>query len=313
MTTEELKALLVSLGLRQVTVRNQNIMAQCPFHDDSRPSWGISVNPPHFHSCFSCGAKGALVSLLRYLRCPDAMIKRYSQEVLFSAKSELGWLDESRQEGLKPLSPHVLLSYPPAEKSPRALKYLLGRNLSLRVIRQAGLLLDEEKDRVLIPWVYNGILIGVTGRALDERNPVKMLPYFSTEKSQSFYTPVGFFNRARFILVEGEIDALRLFSLGYPTGALGFGTLSPRALAHFLSEETAYEMELILFFDNDTTGSRLVKKACAMFARRVRRLSTVDWRKIISTNTKQDAANVTSVQARYLISTRIPADSWQDF
>lgn len=44
-----------------------DIMACCPFHNESKPSFGIMKEYPYKYNCFSCGANGSLVSLIQHV------------------------------------------------------------------------------------------------------------------------------------------------------------------------------------------------------------------------------------------------------
>ncbi|SNS21270.1 DNA primase [Anaerovirgula multivorans] len=45
----------------------EDIMCCCPFHSESKPSFGVSTKEPYSYNCFTCGESGTVDDLARYV------------------------------------------------------------------------------------------------------------------------------------------------------------------------------------------------------------------------------------------------------
>lgn len=259
MESSTLYDMLAGLGLEGLIQRNNNYMAQCPFHSERNPSWGISLNPPHFHGCFACGAKGTLYTLLvgrfnmpeedaRVLADEKDLTLKFEQRHLFHLGDEEKYsptqLDESE------LYPYALTK--------RAVSYLKSRGISPMVARKLGLVDNTEVNRLMIPWYYRGALIGVTGRTLVD-NPAKTLPFYGTTKKMWLYMPSTEIKPGRFVVCEGELDAVKLYCAGQTNvGACCFGHFTVGQAKLLLNSPAN---PILFFFDDDKTGRMLQAEA----------------------------------------------------
>lgn len=259
MTEQMLLKLLRKLNFDQIVVRGRNIMACCPAHEERNPSWGISIEPPHLHACFSCQFKGSLYTLLtktynvegraaRLLIGDETLTLKYQRrDLLVEEEEEQALIDETE------LYPYTLTK--------RALKYLKTRGISRDLAEMFGLLDNHEADRLMFPWYMKGELVGVTGRTLID-DPAKTLPYYGTKKGNHLYMPgQGMIKSNTLVLVEGEIDAIRVYAskaLDGNVGALGFGKFTDNQKKLVLNGAAD---EVVLFFDDDKTGLELTQAA----------------------------------------------------
>jgi DNA primase len=309
MSSRELFKLLVSLGLRNVTDRNNNIMACCPSHQENNPSWGISTIEPHFHGCFGCEYRGVLYSLLLKFGYDQAHAAEIAGQGNYNTTfSSL----EQEQKQFQTLDYRVLFAY---EMTKKARNYLLGRGVSSHVIKKAHILFDHIQNRVLFPWYYHGLLLGLTGRTvLNDPDVYKTLPYFGTKKGQCLYLPFGKITASEFFLTEGEIDALKIASAGHTNvGALGFGafTLTQRDL--ILNSGVT---EVVCFFDVDVVGKRLTEEVTEEFKGKLQ-VSWVNYDHIptwkLDRYPKVDAGVLPIDLIEVLIKHRIHNAEWQSF
>jgi DNA primase len=315
MTTDELIVLLKKLGFEKVILRNSNVMACCPnpAHQETRPSWGVSVNAPHFHGCFSCGYKGTLAQLLKERGYAAIQIEALTES---SVKDFAIAQWDKERASLEEVDYRLLFPFKSAVEAEFSAKYLQKRRIKTKTAQKANLLYDHFKSRLLFQWKCDGLLIGVTGRAIDPTEKYKTLPYFGTQKGQCFYLPEGKFfpERKRFILVEGEIDALRVLQGGYqPVGALGFGAITTRAV-DLLMEKMPKLEEIILFFDDDETGERLSKTAFKKFSTKLK-ISKVDYHGVRNSvdENKLDPAELDDGDILPLILDRKKRADWPEF
>lgn len=51
-------------AFQKIKITNDNVMCCCPYHNESRPSFGLSINPPYVFNCFTCGEKGTVEKLV---------------------------------------------------------------------------------------------------------------------------------------------------------------------------------------------------------------------------------------------------------
>ena len=264
METTELKSLLDKMGLRRVTQRNNNLMACCPFHKENNPSWGISVSEPHFYGCFGCGAKGTLFTLLIKIGGYSAS-KSAQLTNRIETEFNLPTFGDARK-GINTIDYRLLY---PFQLTKTAIQYLRKRGVDLVTAEKTELTFDHVQERVLFPWKYMGLLIGVTGRSIDPDNRVKTLPYFGTMKGQCPYFPSGSIDiKSPLVIVEGEIDALRVYQAGFPNVcAVGFGRLSKDQAALILASGVR---EIIVFTDDDHTGDLIAHQIAKLLGERLR-------------------------------------------
>jgi 5S rRNA maturation endonuclease (ribonuclease M5) len=160
---------------------------------------------------------------------------------------------------------------------------------------------------MIIPWYVDKKLIGATGRAINpDPNIPKIVAYFGLRKELALYVPNRVLSANKpLILVEGEIDAIRVFQLGYSNvAALAFGrfTKAQQKIVTTLGVET-----VVLFFDSDDAGRRLTE-----FTRSV----LCDYCQIAevhypAVNRKQDPASMTDRQLRLLLNSTLNQPKFQ--
>ncbi len=177
---------------------------------------------------------------------------------------------------------------------------------------RAGLLYDPFQQRLLFPWCYRGLFLGVTGRAVYPTKKYKTLPYFGTNKKQCFYLPQGFIDIGTLVLCEGEIDALKIYSAGHRNvAALSFGSFTDAQTSLVLKSAAS---KVCCFFDDDQTGARLCKlvvfKLCG-----ARRISAVDYSSFRNRyRDKLDPGVMSRRDIRWALKKCVIADTdWQSF
>lgn len=256
MKPDELEQLLRKYNFQGITKRGHNLMACCPAHPERRPSWGISVNEPHMHGCFSCGFKGSLFTLLKHLGMSRSEALKYADDVERTNLADSLTLKSSSK--LDELPMKYLYANPlPKELLRRVAKW---RDVSRRTLLIAQCGYNERDNRFVFPWFYNKRLVGLTARTLDLHEPNKIISYGNVSaKGKSLYLPQGKISRDALVLVEGEFDALKVFDAGHKNvGALAFGNLAKRVCTQVIESAAS---QVLLFFDNDYTGKRLTREA----------------------------------------------------
>lgn len=284
MDAAELESFLKSIGIDYVRNSGHNLIACCPFHAERNPSWGISTQEPHPYGCFGCGASGTLLNLLLHCGWPLEKARKFlklhedTKPLPTFSEEELFYWAAKKEAAFK-IDPVDLYPYVLDKKARR---YLSERGISKAVMGKAEVTYYPQKKRILFPWYAGKTLVGCTGRYIG-RNPdaAKTLPLFNAQKGHTIYLPSRRIRRSPLILVEGEIDALKVFTAGFRNvGALAHGVLTRQQIKVIMGSAAD---ELICFFDDDEAGRRLTLKVAEVFAGK-KKLSKVLYKKFRSEN-----------------------------
>lgn len=262
-------AALCEQTLNDVRIRGNEVSALCPFHDEKTPSWGMKLEPPYPHFCFGCHSTGTLYSfLVKVVRLPHdrardicfamdgtaAMAANDPKRLMIDGKAAppMSWDDTE------------ILRYPEADEWQRPHRWLTqGRGLVDETIRRLGLRYDATQKRVLFFWYDGQVFHGATGRYIGSRTGIpKTLPYFGLKKGRFPYVPARKFEK-KMIVVEGEMDAAKVYQAGYRNVmALGMGSANQAVRTAILRGTN----EIVLFFDNDQAGRSLFNDVRSTFA-----------------------------------------------
>lgn len=236
----------------RVKSTNGNVMCCCPFHSEDRPSFGIEEDYPYRYNCFTCGAKGDLISLISHSLNLNRLLayawltkayKVYSSNSPKIKKSVINPFDIHSNEIEIPS--HLLKTHPS----------LYERGFKEEVLRKFKIGFDEVTSSILIPiWDRNGKLSFIKRRFLNAAAAGNM--YFNEEqsgKSDIIYL-LNFIKDAgirRIKLVEGEFDALACYQAGIPAGAIMTNKISD---GQVMALRKAGINTVDLFLDNDKWG-----------------------------------------------------------
>lgn len=251
MTPEALEQLLTEkLGI-QVRRSGQNLTACCPSHTETRPSWGIRIDDPHVHACFACGYRGTLRTLLLDRGWTITAVTNLLGQFKKPSKGfTLNPIEpaEAEEPNEEEIWPFVLEA--------DAVRYMRSREIDYSILVKARVVYHPLDQRVLFPWYWGSKFLGATGRTIDSTNPVKIQAYFGLRKRQCLYSPIGkLVTRKPLVLVEGEIDALKVLQAGFNVIALGHNHLSANQVAMF--ESLPVNFPFVLMFDRDEVGQKL--------------------------------------------------------
>lgn len=128
-------------------------------------------------------------------------------------------------------------------------EYVLSRNLDLGWCDWMWSTENGYRDRVIIPFYYDGTIVGWTGRKVTKGNP-KYLS--SSQPSYVFNLDNQTYDRQFVVLVEGPIDAVAID---------GVGVLSNELNEMQIARINALGKEVILVPDNDRSGIKLITTA----------------------------------------------------
>lgn len=266
MDLDKLLKLAKLLKLRQVRVGSKYLNASCPFarwkHPrgrDSRPSFGLRIEPEFIstYKCFTCSSRGSLADLCVEMALNGSRTTAAEEFVFLNEEDE--WADFSELDGLE--GTEVVREsdadvYPEREYDAyrgRVPRYALQRGLDMETCRAWDLGHDENRRRLTFPIRRrDGKLVGIKGRTYVD-HPAKYLSLLIWESGKWLYgehmLPV---EPKRVVIVEGEIDALKVWMAGFTPLALMGGSPSVRQV----SKIVALGCDVVLLPDIGEVGSR---------------------------------------------------------
>lgn len=273
MNATEIAAVLSDLQIDRIRIQNQQVIGCCPIHGERNPSFGVSiVKEGHPWNCFACHERGkSLPSLvmkvkgINYAEACAYLQKFGDYEVLPMGDARLISFDCRFDVNLNTeVDREVLEGYPLLGWKAR--QYLRKRGIADFVFEKASLRCFN--NRILFVW-YEGLNpVGLTSRSyVDDHDKYRGLPLFGFKKHQHLYMASGArtYTVNWLYICEGEIDALRLESLGYDACALS-GTVMTKAQVDKLLGLTAH---VVLVFDNDEEGMDGAENAKRLLSKRL--------------------------------------------
>ena len=134
----------------------------------------------------------------------------------------------------------------------------------LAVKNEKGHVYDKFRNRLMFPIIdVRGNVIAFSGRALDD-SPAK---YMNSPETPVFHKGSNIFSlniakqysaKDGIILVEGNMDAVSLYSFGFKTAVAGLGTALTDQQAQLLKRYTPL---VYVCYDNDEAGEKAAEKA----------------------------------------------------
>ena len=222
----------------------ENINMCCPFHHETKPSFGVSTTYPYLFNCFSCGVKGNLINLvshvyeISYLKAYSKILRDYSATVVPSFNQEI-------EEDWDGVTEEEIYNYRKKRHS-----YIENRGLSDYTLQKYEVGYDEKDYSITFPV-----------RDL-EGNPVFTLKrnvsskFYHIPKNAPKHKVLYGLNYLygkvdEVFIVEGAIDVLSCYEAKLPAVAVLGRTLSKHQLKLL---QKAGINKVILFLDNDKWG-----------------------------------------------------------
>lgn len=198
----------------EFTRQGTEFYTHCPLHTDKTPSLCISQNNPEKFFCFSCRTGGGIINWLMKI---DGMgfreaVKKASEiaevdiSTLFKSTTIKYIRAASKRKGEIPL--HTLLPNDFMQRfSDAPIVEWEKEGISRKTIRDFGIRLDEEKNRIVYPvYSSDGKLINVKGRTLFENyKDLKIPKYTNYYKVGSIDYLQGIQNTKKYIIEAGEV------------------------------------------------------------------------------------------------------------
>ena len=310
MTEEGIIEFLAEFGITRgkLDIARGWVNAPCPLApykhgsgEDERPSFGIAINDngPSSYYCFGCTQDGLPLSWLLHTmwvasgaypyEAAKVFLRRefHQVDMVHSSPKQDVWEETAEPETVEPLSKEVLAQYKILHdasgfEARRCREYMINeRGLSLDVITQCGIRYSDERSTVIFPLtdVYGNVYV------LRERSRKKKEMWTVSPRLAGF--PDMEFPRLKNVgawfgmfavdwsrpvmLVEGEMDAMRLKGLGYhnviASATAGVSKAQMNALCG---------ISYILGYDADKGGADAHSRIRGFLGRKAT-LMSVDW------------------------------------
>ncbi len=270
MDLKNLKRLAKRLDFRRTRVQSNNLVASCPFApwthrgNDSRPSFGILIDDEgaSVFNCFGCKARGDLLQLVLdladyrgddYSGIEDWIwqnegLATYAHLKKTETDPETWRLDLRAKMAAEVYDDRELeefLTHIPA--------YAFERGFDQKTCEAWEIGDDPEKERMILPVRRMGdrALVGIKGRTYgDDRD--KYLPYLPwTQSSFLFGEAMIREDQDKVVLVEGELDAIKVWTAGF-TGLALMGSGPSRAQVRKL---LLLDKQVVMLPDRDQVGA----------------------------------------------------------
>lgn len=236
---------------------------------DKRSRGGLVVKDNSFvFSCFNCGFKaghspGKTVSkntkeLLKWLGLSDDEIKRLTLDALrekdsfLQVKPSLNF--ELQDKNLPDDCLSIVQWIQEGCEDPELLKvieYILSRNLTLDDYHWHWSATAGYRDRVIIPFYYEGRTVGWTGRKISDGKPKYLA---SSQPGYVFNIDRQTFDKKFVIVVEGQFDAISIN---------GVSIMHNDPSEVQCSRINSLSKEVIVVPDKDRAGAKMIQAALA--------------------------------------------------
>ena len=258
--------LLDHLPLKTTKTPSGWITMNCPMCSDKRKRGGVIQNNSKVsYHCFNCGFKASwqpgrnfshkLRKLLQWMGAPDDVINKVALEVMREnegvvAQTQIAQLPTFNTVPLPDDAVKITDITDFNKHSLAILEYMAGRNLNTDDTTYYWSPSLGYRDRLIIPFYFEGRVVGWTGRSIlaDKK------PKYLTEVQPGFVYGLDEqgYNKAFAIVCEGQLDAIHIEGC-----ALGGSEISDQQ-AMLLNR---LQKEIIVVPDRDQAGSKLVEQA----------------------------------------------------
>lgn len=250
------------LDLKNSYVSGDELWASCPRperhrHGDKKPSWSINLSTLRHH-CFGCGFGGDAAGLLMEQRgCSRSQALR----LLY------GDLDFAELQSLMAGSSYEPTRLTPLERDigewtkHAGHPYWKERGFNDQTVAKWKLGYDPQMNRVVVPVIFGGELVGWTARALTNDVFPKWLHSKDMQREMLLF---GYDNADAgdcCILVEAPLSAIMLDQYGFPNPVASFGCQLSDGQARLIRQKFD---SVLVFYDPDEAGHQGTLRAMNM-------------------------------------------------
>lgn len=258
----EYATLVASLGVMGV-IQGNELRARCPVpgHNDTNPSFSLNLERGTWICFAGCGA-GEFFRLVQLVQgCTPGEARDWISSN--GKKASVQVLSEHLNNLLNPDDDP---DYLPEDMGWRAKYRLLDnkimplwfmeRGFKWSTVNHWEIKYDPVWDAVIVPVNWKGELVGTITRNKHPELP-KYVNSKNLPRAEMLFGDISGVKK-EIILVEGVLDAIWLWQLGYNAGGL-LGDILTEGQAKFLTEMRF--AEVILALDNDDAGQKGMRKA----------------------------------------------------
>jgi 5S rRNA maturation endonuclease (ribonuclease M5) len=229
-------------------------VASCPFHKDSKPSFGISFAKNRYH-CFSCNAKGTLQLLMKHFNIVSNNAIKI--EEIIKEEENVDLYKKFKNYKLKTEIPENLID---------SHEYLEFRNVTPFIKKKYNIKYDIIEKAMFIP-IYNSEneLIGNYRRYNFPKNGQKGKYSVDFKISENLFGINLYSFQNTLIITEGLLDCARsyehLYNLNLLENIFPISTFSKHLSINHVQIIKQLGIEnIILFYDNDLQGQLGIEK-----------------------------------------------------
>lgn len=225
-------------------IDEHNIMMCCPYHNETRPSFGITTSYPYMFNCFSCGTSGELVSLvshiygISYLAAYKKLLTQYST-------IDFDLFNDIEDEDNIYVTEEEIFNYRKKRHS-----YMQTRGISNFTLQKYEVGYDEEEYAITFPVrdLYGNPLF-IIRRSVNSK--FYNIPKGAPKKETLYGLNYLYGKTDEVFIVEGAIDVLSCYEAKLPAIGLMGRTISKTQLDIL---QKAGIKKVTLFLDNDKWG-----------------------------------------------------------
>jgi len=255
---------------------SDEIKFECPFHNDSNPSFSVNNTTGSFH-CFNpeCGESGGIVNFVKKIK--DLNTKQ-AKEFLKNNYGDKLKLNQNKKKQKKPKKPAI------SETEVRKWNTILKNSKQILdyLLNDRGIT-KQTIDKFMLGWDGNRITIPIKDDEGEIRNvrkykpkakkgERKVLSYDSGYGSARLF-PYRNLSYDKILLVEGEMDAILANQLGYKaiTVTGGAGTWKPEEWNSLFENKIVH-----ILYDIDKAGTKGAEKVARLLLPHTQEIKIVD-------------------------------------
>lgn len=230
----------------------------CPFCDDKTFNGGFNNAENYFH-CWKCGGHNFKQALSLVTGVPKQQVNQLVEQYQ-GRNAVLSKLNKKEAKGIK-------LTLPTSTFTKAERKYLEFRDFDPDLLQSkykivGGGIAGEWKYRIIIPLIYNNVVVSWTGRSILSKNMQKELKiprYKNLSIEKSVVNPKSVFynldncKKEIAVLTEGAFDVMRLGDDFF----CSFGTELTQAQIKLMSERFK---KIFIMFDNEKEAQVKARK-----------------------------------------------------
>ncbi len=248
-----IKKYLEEKGIEIIRDDGNEYACLCPFHNNANsPAFYINSSSGLW-ICFnpSCAKRGSVRDLMTHYGDSSTFVREYTFEDIEKALEESE--EVKHEEPWDDTLDKIRVRFPDEAIK---VQYLLDRGFAQETLDHFEIGYSDKKKRIVIPIRDEHFhLVGFIGRATDEVSEPKYLNSKGLPKKTVVYNLSYAKEFEGVIVVEGCLDAMKVWQSGYPNVVATFGATVTEQQCDLLKR---YFNTITVFADNDHAGYAMV-------------------------------------------------------